>query len=488
MPLAASCPNCNYDLSNLANVPPEITRTVRLDVLLASNTIPSAADISNLANIHSGASQVAADLEKSIKEVESLLNLLEEAHMEMVRLAEECTAVIHPVRRLPQELLCEIFFEASVIKQDVWEASARSDAMGMPSAVSSLDRSAPPWTLTQVARRWRTIALSDPSIWSSIAVSTFAETSLPALTLQLQRSANHRLDIYLTSNLQHDDFLAHGNHLLSLLLASSTRWERLYYAVSFTDILSPLQGFLPALRILYLRTSWDAESIGTQSLIHLPVFRDSPSLRTVVCGPNTILHFQMPLNQIEEWDALGQYYNQSTTSPSSALEALKRLRALKSCRLHVRDDMSSSDTTQPDPLHLTDLQRFHLTGSDGADFVISQTTCSKLKELRIAGEVDVNGLLAFIQRSQISLETFELVSFESADEGQVLSLLQQMPRLQNLTLQTPSCYEVSFFLALSVPGPIPALRTLTLRGPVECPQALVSLRESRPGLMIELEM
>ncbi|KAJ7592043.1 hypothetical protein C8J56DRAFT_857547 [Mycena floridula] len=485
MALSASCPNCHYDLSNLANVPPEITRSARLNILLASNEIPLSSEVSNLMNIASGASQVARDLEQRIKELESLLRSLGQTRLEMVQLAEDCKAVMHPVRRIPQEILSEIFLEASVIKQDVWRASARSDIKKekMP-LVSSLDRRAPPWTLSQVAQRWRIIALSYPRIWSSIALSILAEDTRDnhqGLSLQLQRSANHKLDVYIASDLNHDDFVARGSHLLSLLLSSSTRWESFYYRADFTDVLSQLEGFLPNLRLLYLTTLYSS------NLQHLSLFRLAPALRTIVCGPSTLLRFQFPLTQIEEWGAMNRYLNRSSNHVGAVLALLQRLPALKVCRITLSDGPSNIPIP-PGPAALAELRCLSLTGSMGADLVISRLVAPKLDDLTIIGEVDVNGLSSFIQRSRISLDSFDFSSL-SADEGQVLSLLQQMPWLQNLTLRTPTCYDDTFFLALqSAPGLIATLRTLTLRGPVECPQALVSLRESRPGLMIELEM
>ncbi|KAJ7589161.1 hypothetical protein C8J56DRAFT_937856 [Mycena floridula] len=494
MALPASCPNCHYELSNLANVPAKIKRSARLDGLLASNDIPSTAEITNLANLASEAAQVARDLDQRIKELESILSLLGEARLEVVRLAEDCRAVMHPVRRLPQDILLEIFLEASAIKQGVWEAEVRVDHKESMRSVSSLNPRAAPWTLTHVGQRWRAIALADSRIWSSIAVSVLARTArkdqhlnLTMLTLQLQRSANHKLDIYLSSDLQRDEFELYGSGILSLLLASSTRWERLYYRVTFTDVLSLVEGCLPSLRVLYLKTSWNLRSTPTGPLFHFPMFRISPSLRNLVCGPKIALIFQMPLHQIESWTAVARYDSQANSHPGSALALLKRLTALKSCRLHIFDG-PSHEPIPPGFVQLIELRRLNIMGSAGADIIISHITSPKLQELAIDGEVDVNGLISFLQRSQISLESFELSS-RSADEGQVLSLLQMVPQLQNLTLRTPSCYNPTFFLALqSSPGPIPALQTLTLRGNVEWPQALVSLRESRPTLIIELEI
>ncbi|KAJ7591996.1 hypothetical protein C8J56DRAFT_520092 [Mycena floridula] len=368
-------------------------------------------------------------------------------------------------------------------------------------SLSSLDRRAAPWTLTHVARRWRSTALADPRIWSSIAVSVHYKSglkdqqyNLTTLALQLQRSANHKLAIYFYSDLTYKDFLIHGSHILSLLLSSSTRWERLFYWADFTSVLASLEGFLPALRLLYLRASWTAGPAVPQSLIHLPVFRHSPNLRTVVCGPKTILHFQMPLNQIEEWGSVMQYDNQFLSRPGTTLVALKRLTGLKICRLDV---LERSDDPIPQGLvHLPELGHFYLKGSTAVDIVIAHITAPKLKDLRILGEVDVKGVVSFIQRSQISLETFEFSS-SSADDGQVLDILQQLPQLQSLTLRTQSAYTVIFFRALSerdsqsgVPTLLPVSRKLTLRGKVSnmhCLQAFMDLGPSRREINVKLE-
>ncbi|KAJ7591999.1 hypothetical protein C8J56DRAFT_1162513 [Mycena floridula] len=498
MAIVLSCPNCHHNLANLANIP---ARPARLDALLASNEIPSAADISALADFAAGAAQAANELQNTISQVEEILALLEEARKKVIHLAEECRTIRDPVRRLPQEVLSEIFLEASIIQRDVWQAAACIDPKTRLPPLSSLDRRAAPWTLTHVARRWRITALTDPKIWSSIAVSVHYKSglkdqqyNLTTLALQLQRSANHKLDIYFDTDLGYKDFLIHGTHVLSLLLSSSTRWERLFYWANFTNVLVSLEGFLPALRVLYLRTNWTSSSTVAQSSIHLPVFRDCPKLHAVVCGPNTILHFQMPLNQIEEWDAVGRYDNRASNRPGTTLVALKRLTGLRICRLDV---LERSDDPIPQGLvHLPELRHFDLKGSAAVDIVIAHITVPKLKDLRILGEIDVKGVVSFIQRSQISLETFEFSS-SSAHDGQVLDILQQLPQLQSLNLRTQSAYTVIFFRSLSerdsqsgVPTLLPVLRKLTLRGQVSnmhCLQAFMDLGLSRREINVELE-
>ncbi|KAJ7591919.1 hypothetical protein C8J56DRAFT_1046274 [Mycena floridula] len=88
----------------------------------------------------------------------------------------------------------------------------------------------------------------------------------------------------------------------------------------------------------------------------------------------------------------------------------------------------------------------------------------------VDGDIDMNGLLSFIQRSQMSLETFQLSS-PLANEFQVLSILQEMSQLQSLTLFTAGASQVAFFRALSRKTTqsrratiLPALQTVTLRG------------------------
>lgn len=96
------------------------------------------------------------------------------------------------LRRLPIEILAHIFFIAS------------------PSFVSPLARKVEPWTLAQVSRRWRSVALGTPCLWSAISLdlshfpTLMAIPKAPVTILEdvLHRSSNHDLSIRFISPLE----------------------------------------------------------------------------------------------------------------------------------------------------------------------------------------------------------------------------------------------------------------------------------------------
>ncbi|KAJ7157392.1 hypothetical protein C8R46DRAFT_860111, partial [Mycena filopes] len=82
-------------------------------------------------------------------------------------------AILSPVRRVPPELLCEIF---SLTVQNDGDAPKQ-----------------PPWYLGQVCGLWRHSALSLPSLWSSITIPSvsFGDSGrVSLLEAQLLRSAD----------------------------------------------------------------------------------------------------------------------------------------------------------------------------------------------------------------------------------------------------------------------------------------------------------
>ncbi|KAK0237546.1 hypothetical protein EDD85DRAFT_547336 [Armillaria nabsnona] len=104
---------------------------------------------------------------------------------------------LHPIRRLPPEVLSEIFLQRIDENGVEKEASRFLDAT--PSRPkSSLDPSQCPWTLSTVCSKCHAISLSFPRLWSNIHLHVRDEKprkSIRTLNLQLHRSGTQALKV-----------------------------------------------------------------------------------------------------------------------------------------------------------------------------------------------------------------------------------------------------------------------------------------------------
>ncbi|KAJ6603239.1 hypothetical protein DFH09DRAFT_1019247, partial [Mycena vulgaris] len=83
------------------------------------------------------------------------LEQLENEHSSLQKNLARNTAILSPVRRMPHEVLSEIFVLALPSRKDALESN-RFDANGTP------------WTLGRVCGQWRSVTLSSPALWSLV--------------------------------------------------------------------------------------------------------------------------------------------------------------------------------------------------------------------------------------------------------------------------------------------------------------------------------
>ncbi|KAJ7157363.1 hypothetical protein C8R46DRAFT_424572 [Mycena filopes] len=118
---------------------------------------------------------------------------------------------------LPVEILRQIFTMSVPTREEAIELGR----------VSFLDS---PWCLTLVSHQWRAIALSMPSLWSSITIaiepSTPAWTNYPLglLEAQITRSGTSPLQVVFISK-ELPGY--HSQKLFAAIVPSCNRWETL---------------------------------------------------------------------------------------------------------------------------------------------------------------------------------------------------------------------------------------------------------------------
>ncbi|KAJ7609031.1 hypothetical protein FB45DRAFT_703426, partial [Roridomyces roridus] len=123
--------------------------------LMRTNEPPESSEMAYIQAVLSKTGAQLADLDGKIMHLKAQLRQLEDERAVLAEYHAENAAVVSPVRRTPPEVLAEIFS---------WTLPSSDELEGCSSVRMKMEKS--PWTLGQVCRRWRAIALSTPSLWS----------------------------------------------------------------------------------------------------------------------------------------------------------------------------------------------------------------------------------------------------------------------------------------------------------------------------------
>ncbi|KAJ6503559.1 hypothetical protein C8R45DRAFT_569668 [Mycena sanguinolenta] len=293
-------------------------------------------------------------------------------------------AILSAVRRIPAELICEIF--------DLATAQSRAGPRGKP-----------PWRLGWICRPWRKYALDNPPLWSSLiipactsvsatreaqlrgcisriwweyvldylplwssfAIPTYASparnrgiTSLLArLEIQLLRSAAASLDIHWLRVTGYSP----DSRILNLVLPHSNRWRAVSFSIvsgkSVVNWLEPVRGKLD--HLLKLEFANVAHEISFSD-----VFMTAPDLRQVVfdegVDPYATASIPIPWGQITHYGGPCSFAHQ--------IPILEVASNLSNCALDMRRNVISAADTNA-PVILPELRRLYLTRS-ASNFIL----------------------------------------------------------------------------------------------------------------------
>ncbi|KAJ7905219.1 hypothetical protein B0H13DRAFT_1716751 [Mycena leptocephala] len=327
---------------------------------------------------------------------------------------QQYTAVLSPIRRVPPELICEVF---------AWTLPCIRRVAG--EAVNQ-----PPWYLGHISRPWRDIALAYPTLWSSITVPysrLYPHQSTPTLAsveTQLLRSANAPLVVDFT--------WFHGFDaipFLNVLLKHSDRWASTRFAcdansrILLLDLLQPIKGRLSQLNKLeFIYNGADSSAVSSD------VFSIAPNLREVLFAESSYNQYSSPL--LLPWEKVTRY--RGILNVQQQLEALRVAPNLIECGLGFQEWGAPFDDASITLPHLRQLY------VERGEF-LAYLTAPKLEYLSCD---TVDSMLSFVHRSSCQLTTLVLTE-RTDDEGivftlspdTVIPLLRSTPSLRNFVLQ-----------------------------------------------------
>ncbi|KAJ7584209.1 hypothetical protein C8J56DRAFT_198738 [Mycena floridula] len=444
----------------------ETTRTFPAHLLsfTLSNDAPSHEEESHFRQLLSEGVQDLQNLDDRIAMMRRNLEVLVDQRASKGREVEQYKSVLHPIRRLPKEILYEIFLW--FVKEDVYEDSA----------VSSLNPTSTNWILPRVSRHWSSVALSFARIWSTVRLTTedFSFTGPEKsrmLEVQLQRSANHQLSISLLS----DTDIPKNDPLFLVLLSTSSRWKELFLLTTMKSLesLSPLRGSLPSMTTLHVWAHRTDVPISVSSM-----FEFAPKLTKLFGNPYALQKLQLPFSQI---DTYCQDISFTCSAHASLLSRMLNLQRIATvCILNPAEDSLSALSTESLPTRITlpflrhasllrgptaEDEEEHVEHSSSRCSLIHRLTVPALKEMEITIHQSMNELRALLLRSQCSLETLSLEVHDVPDDA-CLGLLMVIPTLTSFTLDCTEALATKFMEDFSQsPSVVPSLRYLELKQP-----------------------
>ncbi|KAJ7612039.1 hypothetical protein DFH06DRAFT_1243914 [Mycena polygramma] len=371
--------------ASLASSEPQQDSSPHLACLLKSNDVPLDRDIPHILDSIADAQNRVASFDTQIETLKGALAQLVLNREARVKSIHQYRGILSPLRRLPSELLCEIF---------AITVSSERAAQNTDSSMRS------PWYLSAVCRFWRTSALEYAPLWSFITVPMLAPTSqclslLNSLETQLLRSGRVPLDVRCRACL--------NPQMLDPVLAEFERWSVLRLRMELISSTSGTLQWLSSVkdRLSILET---LETIGDSVAIP-DVFSTAPSLRKAILSDAKFMYrsptIALPWGQITHYRGtydLLRHCHILMTAPN-----------LLECTVHIS------------------LGRFG-NGSPGTPNASNHATLPHLRRLAVTGATFLPYLTAPLVEDMFLMYTW------SVHLPALLDFLQRAPCITRLTL------------------------------------------------------
>ncbi|KAJ7673709.1 hypothetical protein DFH06DRAFT_1467181 [Mycena polygramma] len=208
---------------------PTPAQTLEVMNVLRSNALPLDAGALQRAILDTPTELARYDVE--IGRLQTVLERLVRERAALATYADRCRSVFSPIRRLPTELLAEIFAMCSPAycseladEYDLWEANTPKQELDRLSNHSLLQ-------LSQVSALWNQTAMGTPKLWSTILLNTSlwsaatAPKLLSTLEFALKQGGNHPLTMCIAV-LEEDPL---HRAVLELLSQHALRWKDVYF-------------------------------------------------------------------------------------------------------------------------------------------------------------------------------------------------------------------------------------------------------------------
>ncbi|KAJ7101333.1 hypothetical protein B0H15DRAFT_408902 [Mycena belliarum] len=405
--------------------------------ILHTNIAPSDADCRRIRELLLTPQQELADLDKEISRVQDQLDALTRRKAALDAYVEAHLAMISQARRLPDDIVREIF------------------ANCLPSHRNSIVSSdEAPLLLCQVCRPWREIALTTPRLWSSLHIVL---PKKPLIHLQvLTQIVSEWLDrsgvlpLSLSVICSRSWWTGEDNALpiLQRLIQSSRRWQRIHFEfanhLTFAALRDLRPDDVPILRDASIHgierragrgwQSTDPDDDPVKSYRFLSFLDASHIQRVSINGAHGMPTSALPL----PWVHLTVLdITEGCLSYDEAVTIVRRCPALEKLALSIESlESRSTDHVPPISLHrLRDLSIF--CDTDGASTAfIALLLLPSLRAFKYSQRSALDGALPFspLLAQASHLEHFALSAVQLPPPPLLNRCLAAMPLLQHLEL------------------------------------------------------
>ncbi|KAF7346633.1 F-box domain-containing protein [Mycena sanguinolenta] len=411
--------------------PPPLNPSPDILRLVNSNDAPLDSDISCVQQLISDAEDRLHALDEHILSLQTTLAQLVQRRSEITDSLCGHRAILSPVRRVPPELICEIFDFAT------------AENRGSP-------RDRPPWWVGFISRPWRYYALGYPALWSSLTVpaskrfrpDTWIDARFFELETQLLRCGAASLHIH-WSNVS---TTSPNSRILDLILPRSNSWCTVSFDIdkhdAALDWLEPVRGRLDSLEkleVLYNLCTFPTVFTTAPNLRHvaLPLittYNDSSSLSYQASVP-------LPWGQITQYSGKCPFAEQ--------LDILRAAPNLSDCALDIKEDFRFVPPKNATVI----LPRLRRLYSDrlGCFLPIVAPGLEEFCSLQSMWLIPL--IIPFVRQLSCTLQ--RLLLWRCPLSSELITTLRDLPSLTYLLIQNDRHDEsdgVAFFAAMSTSG------------------------------------
>ncbi|KAJ6471862.1 hypothetical protein C8R45DRAFT_874684 [Mycena sanguinolenta] len=383
-------------------------RRTRHERLLSTNEPPDDSDFEFIHSVISEADVRLACLNDEISNLQDKLKQLQDERESLSNYLTRNKAILSPLRRMPPELLGEIFSWTLPSMRETWTREGYvADS---------------PWVLSHTSGSWRVVSLSIPSLWSRVAVdySLEEEYSLPLVEAQIRRAQSLKIHFYASRESD-----PHGQtQMFELLSRHSLRWEELSIGITsdIVPLLAVLCGRISSLKRLWIQ--WDngeAENQGPEAIPSIDCFQTAPALVEFgFCNQSSFGQVSLPTHQLTRVQLDGSW------------EDHKGVLKLAPNLVEARIRFENYDDPQPELIDLPHLRRLRLSNPKALDNIRAPA----LEELSFwvppIQPPDVLAVQAFVDHSACPLRRLSLGGFPDAQT--TIQMLQKFAFITELVV------------------------------------------------------
>ncbi|KAJ6506276.1 hypothetical protein C8R47DRAFT_112417 [Mycena vitilis] len=376
--------------------------------LRTSNAAPSDSEVPLIRKIIADGEERLATLENEVCDLEATLAKLMQRRDDAAQHLREHLAIVHPLRRTPPELICDIF----AMTLDTMDDLAYVKGTGYKA----------PWYLGHICRSWRLWALSYPPLWNRLTIPSSPASSVQSAVLEtlLLRSSNALLNVCWTAvdggvRSVDRNLLVHCRRWATLRLDSS-----MTLAPDALNWLHPVKGRLPSLRRVDICVGLNGQIPDV-----FAVFAVAPSLCQLLLT-NWSLEYYSPDIQFP-WDQITHYRGVFTAE--TQLDVLRAAPNLVQCAISFEppDLLPGEPTSVTLPL----LRRLYIEKPVHLHHLITPS----LEELycEILDRRDTRVVPSLVNRSHCRLQ--KLVLMNCLISSELITDLRGLPNLTYLLVE-----------------------------------------------------